>query len=78
MSVAESTPGTNDSIRISVEEIQQRMDAGEEFFLIDTRTPAQLEEADSTIPGALNVFSGEVDNHSDEIPHDRVILTYCT
>ena len=38
--------------RISVDEVKKRMDAGEDFFFLDTRNPKAWAEADTRLPQA--------------------------
>lgn len=64
--------------RVTTDEIKERMDRGEMFTFIDTRNPQAWGEADTKLPGALRIQGSEVDQHLDEIPRDRVVITYCT
>ena len=64
--------------RVTVDEVRQRMDRGEVFVFIDTRNPKAWAEADTKLPGAIRVPADDVAGHIDEIPRDRVIITYCT
>jgi rhodanese-related sulfurtransferase len=64
--------------RVTVDEVKQRMDRGEMFTFIDTRNPTAWGEADTKLPGALRIPANEVEQHLDEIPHDRTVITYCT
>lgn len=54
------------------------MHRGEPFAFVDTRNPTAWGESDQKLPGAIRVPADEVDQHLDEIPHDRVVITYCT
>ena len=64
--------------RITVDEVAERLNRGEQFTFVDTRNPTAWGEADQKLPGAVRVPAEEVDQHVDEIPHDRVVITYCT
>ena len=64
--------------RITTDEVRQRLDRGEEFTFVDTRNPTAWGEADQKLPGAIRVPAEEVADHVNEIPHDRVVITYCT
>jgi rhodanese-related sulfurtransferase len=64
--------------RITVDEVSERLNRGEQFAFVDTRNPTAWGEADQKLPGAIRVPAEEVDNHVNEIPHDRVVITYCT
>jgi len=54
------------------------MKRGEPFAFVDTRNPQAWAESDQKLPGAIRVPADEVDQHVDEIPHDRAVITYCT
>ena len=64
--------------RITVDEVSERLNRGEQFAFVDTRNPTAWGEADQKLPGAIRVPAEEVDNHVNEIPRDRVVITYCT
>jgi rhodanese-related sulfurtransferase len=67
-----------EATRITVDEVGERMHRGEPFAFVDTRNPTAWGESDQKLPGAIRVPADEVDQHLDEIPHDRVVITYCT
>ena len=64
--------------RITVDEVKKRMDKGDTILFIDTRNPNAWGESDVKLPGALRIHFSELENHLDELPHDRPIVTYCT
>ena len=64
--------------RVTVDEVRERMDRGEPFTFVDTRNPQAWGEAETKLPGAIRVPAGEVEQHLDEIPRDRAVITYCT
>lgn len=64
--------------RITVDEVSERLNRAEQFTFVDTRNPTAWGEADQKLPGAIRVPAEEVDQHVNEIPHDRVVITYCT
>ena len=67
-----------EATRVTVDEVKERMDRGEEFTFVDTRNPKAWEEATTKLPGAIRVPADEVQERLDEIPHDRTVITYCT
>ena len=67
-----------EATRVTVDEVKQRMDRGEQFVFVDTRNPKAWGEAETKLPGAIRVPANEVENHLSEIPKDRVVITYCT
>jgi rhodanese-related sulfurtransferase len=67
-----------DVTRITVDEVKQRLDRGEEFAFVDTRNPQAWAESDRKLPNAIRVPANELDQHLDELPKDRTLITYCT
>lgn len=67
-----------ESTRVTVDEVKQRIERGEQFAFIDTRNPKAWAEAETKLPGAIRVPADDVAGHINEIPRDRVIITYCT
>jgi membrane protein DedA with SNARE-associated domain/rhodanese-related sulfurtransferase len=63
---------------ISVDELKQRMDAGEVLSVVDVRHPLALELDPDIIPGAINFTIEEIEHRHHEIPRDRDIVLYCT
>ncbi len=64
--------------KITVDELKQRMDAGEPVTVVDVRHPLALELDPETIPGALNFLMEEIEHRHQEIPRDRDMILYCT
>jgi rhodanese-related sulfurtransferase len=58
--------------------VKQRLDRGESFTFVDTRNPKAWAEAPTKLPKAIRVPAEEVEQHLNEIPHDRTVITYCT
>ena len=67
-----------EATRVTVDEIRERMDRGEQFAFVDTRNPKAWAEAETKLPGAIRVPADEVEQHLSEMPHDRTVITYCT
>ncbi|HXQ73829.1 MAG TPA: rhodanese-like domain-containing protein [Pyrinomonadaceae bacterium] len=67
-----------EATRVTVDEVKNRMDRGEVFTFVDTRNPKAWAEADTKSPGAIRIPEKEVQEHLDQIPHDRTVITYCT
>lgn len=67
-----------EAIRVTVDEVKERMNRGEAFTFVDTRNPKAWAEADTKLPGAIRIPADEVEQHLDEIPRDRTVITYCT
>ena len=67
-----------EATRVTVDEIDERMNRGEQFTFIDTRNPKAWGEAQTKLPSAIRVPADEVEQHLSEIPRDRTAITYCT
>ena len=67
-----------EATRITVDEIKERMDRGELFTFVDSRNPTAWAESDQKLPHAIRVPAAELEQHLNEIPKDRVVVTYCT
>lgn len=64
--------------RVTVDELKQRMNRGEQFAFVDARNPNAWAEATKKLPRAIRIPGDEVEEHLDEIPKDRTVITYCT
>lgn len=67
-----------EATRITTDEVRERLDRGEEFTFLDTRNPQAWAESDKKLPHAIRVPAAELDQHLNEIPRDRAVITYCT
>ena len=67
-----------DAPRITVQELKKRMDAGEDFTVIDTRNPNAWAETDTVIPEAIRVPLDELEQNLPRIPRNRPVVAYCT
>ena len=63
-------------VEMDVEAVAARLDAGEDIYLLDVRTPEELEEH-GMIAGAINIPIDELEARMGEVPNDREIVTYC-
>lgn len=64
--------------RISPEDVKRRLDAGEQTVFLDTRADEAWRKADTQIPGSIRVPPDAVQQHLNQIPHDGLLVTYCT
>jgi rhodanese-related sulfurtransferase len=64
--------------RITVEELKRRMDAREDFTVIDVRNPNAWAETDTVIPEAIRVPLDKVEENLLRIPKTRAVVAYCT
>ena len=67
-----------DAPRITVQELKRRMDAGEDFTVIDVRNPNAWAETDTAIPGAIRVLLDQLEQSLPRIPKERPAVAYCT
>jgi membrane protein DedA with SNARE-associated domain len=65
-----------DVARITPEELRDRMDAGENPYIIDLRSA--LDNDEPSVPGAIRLSIEDLTTNSKEIPRDREIILYCT
>ena len=68
----------SDAPRITVNELKRRMDAGEDFTIIDVRNPQAWAQTDTMLPEAIRVPLDEFEQHLSQIPKNRPVVTYCT
>src|SRR5882762_8548041 len=64
--------------RITVEELKQKIDAGEELVIVDLRHSVDFEAEPETIPGAFRMDAKELEENNDRLPRDREVILYCT
>jgi len=67
-----------DAQRITVDELRKRMAAGEDFTIIDVRSPTAWAESDTMMPEARRVALDQWEQCLPRIPKSRPIITYCT
>jgi membrane protein DedA with SNARE-associated domain/rhodanese-related sulfurtransferase len=64
--------------RISVDELYQKLEAGENFTILDLRSQAEVERNPLLIRGARHMTMDELKSHQQDIPRDRDIILYCS
>jgi membrane protein DedA with SNARE-associated domain len=64
--------------RITVEELKEKLDAGEDVVIVDLRHSMDFEADPETIPGAFRMDAQELEEKNDRLPRDREIILYCT
>ena len=80
-SLAGGKPEEGDLIepkRITIAQLKKKIDTNELILFIDTRNPHDWGASDIKIPGARRIHYSELEQHVDELPRDRTIITYCT
>lgn len=64
--------------RITPEELNRKIEAGEEVVVVDLRGMHDVEAAPQTIPGAIRFSPEKVEEEHGQIPRDREIVLFCT
>jgi rhodanese-related sulfurtransferase len=64
--------------RITGDELKRRMDAGEDFTIIDVRNPQAWAQSDTMLPEAIRVPLDDFESHLSQSPRNRPVVTYCT
>jgi len=64
--------------RITVEELKNKIDAGEALVIVDLRHALDFEADPETIPGAFRMDAKELEEKNDRLPRDREVILYCT
>ena len=64
--------------RITVDELKQKIDAGEGLVIVDLRHSLDFEAEPETIPGAFRMDAKELEENNDRLPRDREVILYCT
>jgi rhodanese-related sulfurtransferase len=64
--------------RITVTELRQAVDAGENPVILDMRSKTELERDPSVIKGAIHLVLDDVEKRRHEFPHERDIVVYCS
>lgn len=64
--------------RISVDELKQKLDAGELLSIVDLRHSLDFEADPETIPGAFRMDATELGEKPGLLPENREVILYCT
>jgi membrane protein DedA with SNARE-associated domain/rhodanese-related sulfurtransferase len=64
--------------RITVDELKDKLDAGESVLIVDLRAAIEVATSPATIPGALHFEAEQLGARHHEIPRDRDIVLFCT
>jgi membrane protein DedA with SNARE-associated domain len=64
--------------RISVLELKERLDAGEDFIIVDIRANLRMDPNAGSIPGAVRIPPAEIDKHMHLLKDEKWIVMYCT
>jgi membrane protein DedA with SNARE-associated domain len=64
--------------RITAADLKEKLDAGETLTIVDLRHQLDFGADPMMIPGAVHLSPEELERRSEEIPHDRDVVLYCT
>jgi Rhodanese-like domain len=67
-----------DTLRITVDELRRRMEAGEDFTIIDVRNPQTWAQSDVMLPEAIRVPLEKLDENLPKVAKEKPIVIYCT
>ena len=67
-----------DAPKITPDELRRRMDAGEDFTVIDVRNSNAWAQSDVMIPEAIRVSLHNFEDSLQRIPKNRPAVAYCT
>jgi rhodanese-related sulfurtransferase len=67
-----------DDLRITVDQLRERMQAGEDFTFIDTRNPQAWAQSQEKLPGAIRLPADASDEALSKVPKNRPAVAYCT
>jgi rhodanese-related sulfurtransferase len=67
-----------EDIRISVDELRKRMEAGEDFTVVDTRNPQAWADSSEKLPDATRLPLDTLDQNLSKIPKSKPVVAYCT
>jgi len=62
---------------ISVEEAWRLVEEGENPFFLDTRNSKHYGQSDVKIPDSVRIGREELAARIDEVPRERIVITYC-
>ena len=64
--------------RITVDELKEKIDAGEPVTIVDLRHSLDFEAEPETIPGALHMEAKELEEKNNLLPRNGEVVLYCT
>jgi membrane protein DedA with SNARE-associated domain/rhodanese-related sulfurtransferase len=65
-----------DGDRITPEELRDRIDAGEDLYIVDLRS--KLDNDSNALPGAVRISARELAANANQLPRDREVILYCS
>jgi membrane protein DedA with SNARE-associated domain len=64
--------------RITVDELKEKLDAGEQITIVDLRHSIDFEAEPETIPGAMHIEAKELEEKNSRLPRNGEVVLYCT
>ena len=64
--------------RITVDELKEKLDAGEQITIVDLRHSMDFEAEPEVIPGAVHIEAKELEEKNSRLPRDGEVVLYCT
>jgi rhodanese-related sulfurtransferase len=65
-----------EATELDVDSLKQRLDAGEDVFVLDVRRPEELEQ-EGLIEGSVNIPIDDLEARMAEVPKDKPLAIYC-
>jgi rhodanese-related sulfurtransferase len=69
---------TDDGLRITLDELIERLQSGDDVVFLDTRNPHAWATSAEKLPAALRMRVDDVERLAVALPRGRPIVTYCT
>jgi rhodanese-related sulfurtransferase len=63
---------------LSVSQLKGKLDLGEDVVVVDVRQPGGYLDYPYAIPGSVSILPAELPERYEELPRDKLIVTYCT
>lgn len=64
--------------RITKEDLEKKMEAGEDLLIIDVRNDGDYKASGFKLPGAVRVALEEVEGFAASVDRVRQVVAYCT
>lgn len=65
-------------IKVTTDEIAERLDRGEDITIIDSRAPDAWDGSDIKAAGAIRIPPDDAEKHIADVRRDMFAVTYCT
>jgi Rhodanese-like domain len=65
-------------LMLSVAQLKRKLDLGEDVVIVDVRQPGGYLDYPYAIPGSVSMPPAQLPERYEELPRDKLIITYCT